>query len=60
MGEVVAFKKIPAPLKSLHCKQCNGYKFAALQDETTVKMQLWCVDCWTIDNSIELKDRNGR
>jgi len=60
MSNVLAFKKAPLPFKSVHCKQCGGYKFAPLQDQTTAKLQLWCVECWKIDKNIELKDTNGR
>ena len=59
MSNVLAFKKIPESFKTIHCKQCGGYKFAALQDETTIKLQMWCVECWTIASNIELKDTNG-
>jgi len=59
MGEILAFKKKPLEFKSLHCTQCGGYKFAAMQDKTTIKMQLWCVKCWEIEKNIELKDTDG-
>ena len=60
MGNVLAFKKEPIAFKSIHCKKCGGHKFSALQDQTTIKLQLWCVECWTIASSIELKDTNGK
>jgi len=60
MGSVIAFKKEPLSFKSVQCKQCGGYKFAAMQDKTTIKLQMWCVECWTIASSIELKDSNGK
>jgi hypothetical protein len=60
MDNVLAFKKAPIPFKSLHCKQCGSHKFSALQDQSTIKLQLWCAECWTISDTIELKDTNGK
>jgi hypothetical protein len=58
-NNVVAFKKKITPFKSIHCKHCGSYKFAALQDVTTAKLQLWCTDCWKVDTHIELEEANG-
>jgi hypothetical protein len=60
MDNILAIKKQPIAFKSLHCKKCGGHKFSALQDQSTVKLQLWCVACWTIASDFELKDTNGK
>ncbi len=60
MTNVVALKREPIALKAIHCEKCGGHKFSALQDETTINLQLWCTDCWTIVSNIELKDTHGK
>ncbi len=60
MDNVVILRKQTAPFKSLHCKKCNGHKFSALQDESTIEFKLWCVECWTVADNIELKDTRAK